>query len=212
MAEKNNAGKKGQATREMILNAARAVFSQHPYHAASIRMIAKQGGFYHGLIRYHFSSKAAIFEAVIEQACQKMRAANKLWIEEMAGLGPREGLSLYLDRSIDHYRKSPEIFRILVRNLSQEDPENIPGYNHLLELLIGTRAHAEQAGAETFAKDSMVRFQESFNTLITHYLGSATAEARLLGLEPDSPDYLEWVKKTMLFIFVPVLENALIAR
>jgi hypothetical protein len=48
--------------------------------------------------------------------------------------------------------------------------------------------------------------------LIIHYLGSASAEARLLGLEPDSPAYLKWVKDTMLFIFVPVLERALSRR
>lgn len=67
---------RGTATREMILAAARQTFSRHPYHAASIRMIADQGGFYHGLIRYHFPSKAAIFEAVVEELCRDLLAKN----------------------------------------------------------------------------------------------------------------------------------------
>lgn len=60
-----------------------------------------------------------------------------------------------------------------------------------------------------FDKDSLTRFLESLNALIIHYLGSCHAEARLLGLEPDSLAYLKWVKETMMFIFLPVLEKAL---
>jgi len=208
MGEKQSS-KKGEATREMILNAARAVFSRHPYHAASIRMIAKQGGFYHGLIRYHFSSKAAIFEALAEKSSQDLRAANKRWLRETAGLGPREGLSLYLDQFIAHYENQPEVFCTLVQNISQEDPLGIPGYGHLAELLSGSRADAEETNILPFDKDSVTRFLESFNALLIHYLGSASAEARLLGLEPHSPAYLKRVKETMMFIFLPVVEKAL---
>ena len=209
---KKGPGKKGEATREMILNAARTVFSRYPYNAASIRMIAREGDFYHGLIRYHFSSKAAIFEALAEKSCRDLREANRAWLEETVGLGPREGLSLYLDRFIAHYENQPEVFRTLVRNISQEDPLDVPGYRHLTELLSGSRADAGETNSLPFDKDSAMRFLESFNALIIHYLGSASAEARLLGLEPDSPAYLKWVKDTMMFIFLPVLEKALNRR
>lgn len=209
---KKKSGKKGEATREMILNAARRVFSRHPYHAASIRMIAKEGGFYHGLIRYHFSSKAAIFEALAEKSCQDFRAANRTWLRETAGLRPREGLSRYLDRVIAHYENHPTVFRTHVQNISQEDPLSIPGYRHITELLSGSRQDAEESRILPFDKDSSTRFSDAFNALIIHYLGSASAEARLLGLEPDSPAYLKWVKETMMFIFLPVVENALTRR
>ena len=204
----NKSVTKGEATRETILNAARTVFSRHPYHAASLRMIADQGGFYHGLIRYHFSSKAAIFEALAEQSSQMLRAANRTWIEETAGLAPREGLSLYLDRFIAHYEAYPDVFRTMVQNIPQDDPAHIPGYGHLTELLAASRADAEETRILPFDRDSTVRFLESFNALIIHYLGSARAEARLLGMKPDSRAYLKWVKGTMMFIFLPVLEKA----
>jgi AcrR family transcriptional regulator len=206
---KKKSGKKGEATRQTILNAARAVFSRRPYHAASIRMIAEQGGFYHGLIRYHFSSKAAIFEALAEKACHDFRAANKTWLRETRGLGPREGLALYLDRFIAHYENQPEVFCTLVQNISQEDPLGVPGYGHLAELLSGSRADAEETNILPFDKDSATRFLEKFNALIIHYLGSASAEVRLLGLEPDSPAYLKWLKGTMMFGLLPVLEKAI---
>jgi AcrR family transcriptional regulator len=209
---KKKPGKKGEATRQTILRAARTVFSRHPYHAASIRMIAEEGGFYHGLIRYHFSSKAAIFEALAEKACQDFRAANKTWMMETRGLGPREGFSLYLDRVIAHYKDHPEVFRTMVRNISQEDPLTIPGYRHITELLSGTREDAQDTRILPFDRDSSTRFTDGFNALIIHYLGSASAQARLLGLEPDSPAYLKWVKETMMFLFLPVVEKALRAK
>ena len=63
--------KRGDETRQKILAAARKVFAAHPYNAASIRMIAAKGDFYHGLIRYHFPNKADIFEAVVEDAVKE---------------------------------------------------------------------------------------------------------------------------------------------
>ncbi len=60
--KKNTNVTRGKETRRMILDAATKVFAMHPYNAASIRMIAAQGEFYHGLIRYHFPNKAEIFD------------------------------------------------------------------------------------------------------------------------------------------------------
>ena len=207
--DKMKSGKKGQETREMILNAAKAVFSMHPYNAASIRMIANQGGFYHGLIRYHFSSKAAIFDAVAKELCQGLRKANKMWLHEVRGLSPQEGMPLYLDRFISYYESNQEAFRIIALNLTQQDAHCIPGYRRLTDLLSGSRADAEEAEALPFDKESATRFLESLNALLVHFLGSGPAEARLLGFEPDSPAYFKWVKETMMFIFLPVLEKSL---
>ncbi len=199
----------GAATRDLILKAARVVFSRSPYNAASIRMIAAEGDFYHSLIRHHFPSKASIFEAVSKEGCQDLIEANRTWLKEVEGLAPEKGLSLYLDRFIAYYRNHSEIFRIIVQNLSQEDAQSIPGYDHLTQLLSGTRADAENTNALPFDKDSSVRFLESFNALLIHYLGSGPAEARLLGFEPDSPAYLKWVKDTVMVVFLPGLEKAL---
>ena len=113
------------------------------------------------------------------------------------------------DRFIAHYEDHPEVFRTMVQNISQEDPLGIPGYGHLAELLSGSREDAEETDILPFDKDSATRFLESFNALIIHYLDSTSAEARLLGLEPDSPAYLKWLKDTMMFAFLPVLEKAI---
>ena len=201
--------KYGADTREKILTAARKVFSRHPYHAASLRMIAAEGGFYQGLIRPHFPTKASLFEALCEGLASDFSEKNRKWMEEIGGLMPEEGLSLYLDRFIAYYEKNKENIGLIVQNINQEDEHNIPGYHNVTNFLSERDMMANSAAMFVFDKDSMSRFQESFTALILHFFGFAAPQARVLGFERDSPAYLEWVKETMLFIFLPVVEKAL---
>ncbi len=50
-----------------ILTAAKMIFSEHPYHTASIRMVGDAAGLNYQLIIYYFSSKAQLFEAEAQQ-------------------------------------------------------------------------------------------------------------------------------------------------
>jgi AcrR family transcriptional regulator len=199
----------GADTREKILAAARKVFARHPYHAASLRMIAAEGGFYQGLIRPHFPTKASLFEALCEDLASDFSEKNRKWMAEIGGLMPEEGLSLYLDRFIAYYKKNKENIGLIVQNINQEDEHNIPGYHNVTNFLSERNAIAESAAMLVFDKDSMARFQEGFTALILHFFGFAAPQARVLGFKTDSPEYLEWVKETILFIFVPVVEKAL---
>ncbi|MBW2177693.1 MAG: helix-turn-helix transcriptional regulator, partial [Deltaproteobacteria bacterium] len=76
-AEKKKPAKK--ATHLKILKAARKIFAQYAYHAASIRMIGKEAGIDHPLISYYFPSKAILFEAVLADIVQEWHKANVTW-------------------------------------------------------------------------------------------------------------------------------------
>jgi AcrR family transcriptional regulator len=201
-------GKKGDDTRKMILAAARQIFAAHPYNAASIRMIATQGDFYHGLIRYHFPSKAGIFEAVMEDACRSLVQANKEWLVEISTFPPEKALSTYLDRFIEYFQKQPAVLRIIINNLSHENLATLPGYHHLTGFLADTRRDFEAIFPNLFAFGDVSRFLSSLNALILHFLGAGSIEAQIMGFPSQSRDYLQWVKQTLFFIFLPVLENA----
>ena len=200
--------KYGAATRERILTAAIKVFARHPYHAASLRMIAAEGGFYQGLIRPHFPTKASLFEALCEDLTRAFSEKTRIWMKEIGGMLPEQGISLYLDWCIEYYQDHKDELRIIVQNITQEDEQNIPGYSHLINFLADRDTIAENTAMLVFDKDSMSRFQESFTALLLHFLGSATPQARVLGFGKDSPDYFKWVKETMLFVFLPVAEKA----
>ncbi len=199
---------RGQATKKKILAAAKIVFATHPYNAASIRMIAAQGAFEHGIIRYHFPNKASLFEAVTIDICDRIFQSNSDWLKEAGPLSPGEGLSLYLDRLCFFNAREPENLKVIALNLAQNDyPEAVPGYDHIIEMLAAARRTFEQTLPVSAPRDMIQRFQDSFNALVLHYLGASSCQARILGLDPHGDEYRIWVKDTMLAVFLPLLES-----
>ena len=199
---------KGAQTRQRILKAARRVFARHPYHAASIRIIASEADMEHGAIRYHFARKSDIFEEIVRTECEEIYRNNRKWSKETIGLEREEGLSLYLDLALEYYFNDPEPLHMINQNVSQVDNlETIPGYHHLVNLLIRTREPARKVfPAEVDSRD-IERFNDTINALVINYIGASSLQAGALGLEPDSSEYREWVKDTLMFIMLPVMEK-----
>ncbi|WP_342048132.1 TetR/AcrR family transcriptional regulator [Bacillus sp. OTU530] len=56
-----------ELTREMIMDAARDLFVQNGYGHVSMRQIAKELGYSHGAIYYHFTNKAELFYAMVQE-------------------------------------------------------------------------------------------------------------------------------------------------
>jgi TetR/AcrR family transcriptional regulator len=203
--------RKSEITREKILTAARTVFSEHPYKAASMRMIGKTGGFDHPLIHYYFPAKAELFEAVVAEICAEFYRQNLSWFDGLDRLDPRDGLPLYIDRFLDYNFKHPEAFKIISLNSSQFDKfSEIPGYQHIPELLTKTRRTFEAKVPMQATREEIGRFINSFNTLVIFYLGAAPCQAEVLGMEPDSNEYRIWVKETLIYVFLPLLEKLIL--
>jgi len=205
---KQNDLTKGAQTRQRILNAARFVFARHPYHAASIRMIASEAGMEHGTIRYHFAHKSDIFEEIFQAECEEIYQNSRKWSKEIFGLEPVERLSLYIDRFLECYFNDPVPLQIINQNISQVDNlEAIPGYQHLINLLTQTREASRKALPVEIDSRDIARFNDTFNTLVINYVGASSLQAGALGVNPDSFEYRAWVKDTLLFIMVPVMEK-----
>ena len=56
--------------RELILNAAEALFSRHGYDGVTLRAIAKEAGVDVALANYHFGPKRDLFDAVLMRRAQ----------------------------------------------------------------------------------------------------------------------------------------------
>ena len=199
---------RGQVTRERIIEAAKAVFSRQPYNSASIRMIATQGKFEHGIIRYHFPSKAILFDTILKDICQDIQDASSAWLAQAANMPTAAGLEYYLEELFVFYDERPEALKIIALNLPQDDSqETIPGYEHIIEMLQGTLRCVEKNFPSTTPPALLLRFQDSFNALVMHYLGASYCQAKVLGLPPKSREYKDWVKNTMVMIFTPMLRT-----
>lgn len=56
-----------ELSRERILEAARDLFVQYGYQSVSMRQVARELGYSHGAIYYHFKNKAELFYALVQQ-------------------------------------------------------------------------------------------------------------------------------------------------
>jgi AcrR family transcriptional regulator len=200
-------GRKAEITRQRIMAAARRVFAEYPYHSASIRMIGKAGRFNHALIRYHFPSKASLFEAVLTEICDELYRVNVECIEGLAGQEPGEGLSRYLDRFLEYNFKNPSVLRIIMLNLAlTRRPETLPGYLQIPGVLSKTRATFEQLISPRDRSEDVRSFLYGFNNLVLNLLGGSACQAKILDMNPSGDEYRRWVKRTLMLIFLPNLK------
>ena len=67
-------GEVGAATRAALIEAARASFSRNGFDGSSVRAITSAAGANLGAITYHFGSKRALYDAVLEQGLRPLLA------------------------------------------------------------------------------------------------------------------------------------------
>lgn len=204
--------KKSIRTRENIIRAARKVFSEHPYHTASMRMIGKEARIEHPLINYYFPNKAVLFETIVEDLCNEFARYTAGWLDEVAkARSIAEGLMTHIDLMIDYNTANPEAIRILALNLTQADNISlIPGYQQFPGLLEKIRELFVEKIRPAGTASEIDMFMNSFNFLAISFFGSSTCIAQMQGMDPGSSDYREWVKKTLGFIFLPRLRDIIV--
>jgi TetR/AcrR family transcriptional regulator len=204
---------KGIRTKETILKAARKVFSEHPYHAASMRMIGKEAGIEHPLINYYFPSKAELFEAIIRNICDEFTSSNEEWFNLVKESKTSDGFIKYIDRLLDFNQLNPEPLRILALNVSQaQHISQIPGYQHFPELIENIRKIFEEKISLKGAAEEIRMYIHSFIFLVIAFLGASPCIAQVQGMDPGSSQYREWVRNTLLFIFLPRLRDIINPR
>lgn len=210
MAEKRNPSKK--ATRLKILRAARKVFAQYAYHAASIRMIGKEAGIDHPLISYYYPSKAVLFEAVLADILEEWQQADEAWSEGIDRMRPEKGLSLYIDRLLEFSRKRPYAAQVLMLNMVQaQDGDTIPGY-HAIQTFFDQSRQLKRLASTKTAESDIEKFRQSFFTLAMSYVGAKSYYAGMLGMTPNGKEYKAWVKGALMDLFLPRLKQLISGR
>ncbi|MDI6795323.1 MAG: TetR/AcrR family transcriptional regulator [Desulfatibacillaceae bacterium] len=198
--------KKSELAREKILQAAKEVFSRQPYHAASLRAIAKQGGFDHPLIRYYFPTKAALFTAVVERIVLEFGDAHLIWLQDLDTLSPSQGLGLLVDRVLAYDRQYPHGTCIIMQNIAQVDRlDALPGYRLVPELFARIGSSFRKKVPLSAPEDEIDMFFSCLIAAFVNFLGAPAAHARRMGMDPASTEYAQWVRKAIMAQFVPWL-------
>ncbi len=122
--------------KEKILKAAKKVFCHYPYSTASMRMIANEARVDHPLIIYYFSTKAVLFETVLKDLIEQYKQAMPGWFLGLREMGLVDGVSTYLDRALGFHFEHPEIFRIILLNMTQSVKKGgmVPSYQLIQDI------------------------------------------------------------------------------
>jgi AcrR family transcriptional regulator len=161
--------RRGLATRDRLIDAARDLFGRHGYDGTSIEAILRAAGIQRGALYHHFDSKRAVFDAVLDRVIADLAAK----VAEAARAAPdpaaslRAGCAAWLHLTLD-----PALQRITIL-----DPPSVLGWKRAREIdarhvLGGVRRSLERAtvGRERAAGEIDV---------LAHMLLAAVGEAAL---------------------------------
>lgn len=198
-------------SRNEIISAAKKVFAEHPYHFATLRMVGKEVGLSHQSIAHYFPSKADLFEAVASEACDDFYNASQSWFEGLDRVSFNEGFRLFVERLMEYNSRKPEPLRIIALNAPMiESLNELPGYQHTVELRSKTRATFRKNFPPTIDQEMLDRITTTFDTAILSYLGAAPSQAEIMGMDPASEEYRTWVKETLICVFLPLLKKLIL--
>lgn len=107
-------------TRGALLSAGRRLFAAHGYKGASVRAITGVAGANLGAVTYHFGSKAALYDAVLEQTLTPFRERLRAAAESDGS--PLERVQAFIRAFFEHLYEHPELRGLMVRELSTDEP------------------------------------------------------------------------------------------
>jgi len=199
---------KGEASRAMILAAARKVFSSRPYNAASIRAVGQAGRFDFTLIHHYFPSKEELFGAVVEDLFEEFDRVADTWHQGLAGMPADELFSLYLSRALVYCVDNQEALGLIMHNIAQADRfADLAGFDHI------SRFHSRLFGQVARLLPIRARDRRlpmwlyTLITLVYSFTGAAEYPAAILGLSPRDPAWRRWILETLLRTFLPAFQE-----
>ncbi|MBI9076481.1 MAG: TetR/AcrR family transcriptional regulator [Desulfatibacillum sp.] len=199
---------KTEATRKRITDAARKVFTNYPYDAASIRMIGQEGGFNHSFVRYHFQSKAKLFEEVSRSLIGKYYQASGEMIMDLNG-PLHENTQALAERFVRYSFENPDPFHIMMLNMGAVDnvADAFPGMEYLRGfhediLALFTASGYFEANVKNV---SHVFFCSSI--LLANCVGASNFYCKVLDMDPEGPEYRQWVKDLFVFLLYPSVKR-----
>jgi AcrR family transcriptional regulator len=119
------AGARGNETREHLLDVAARLFAAHGYSGTGLRQLASEAGMSLSMVNYHFGSKRAVLEELLDQLFAAWLEATARALEGEATLeGKVRG---YVRTLVRLARERPDAMRIAFA----EHPNEVPGLGAL---------------------------------------------------------------------------------
>ena len=179
-----------EKTREKIVAAAVAAFSELGFHGASTREIAARAGANQGLITYHFRSKELLWQAAVERIFAGLQSTLTRLRSDSEG-DPKEEARESIRQYVRFAAAHPELFRLMVEEGKSTDSRMqwlvdtylSPFYDGFREVL----PEALSEGDEPLAPHAFYALAGAASLMFA----VAPECRRLTGLNPKRPEAVE---------------------
>ncbi len=179
----SNGAATGPGTKERILDSAERLFSRAGYEAASLRDIAEAAGTRIGLVSYHFKSKEALYETIIERRSAEIGARRLRALSEEKRKAGVTGVALdrviyaYVWPFLDYAHNGSECWKYYTKIISSV--ANSQRWTHLLSAYYDPVAavflHELQLLLPNVPRESLVA---AFTFAVNVMLGTAAETGR----------------------------------
>lgn len=199
---KGGARRDPAATRQALLAAGAALFSERGFDGVPIEDLAHRAGVNKALISYHFGSKRGLYTAVLTSAFRAI--AERLQAIEHAGQGARETLHRLLQAFDALRRERPDFPTLFLREVlaSGLDPAVAP---YLLEIIAVVRRLAERGAREgVFRPVDPLKLHFGLVGALVFFLATEPARRRILSERrvpfamTDFPSFLRYLEDLTL--------------
>ena len=109
------------ATANALLASARRLFARRGFDGASIRAITHDAGANLGAVTYHFGSKNALYEAMLDQVLAPL--AIRVARVAVAGTSPLERIDAVVRALFEHLQENPDMPQLMLQEMAAgKDP------------------------------------------------------------------------------------------
>ena len=131
------------------------------------------------------------------------------WFFGLREIGLVDGVSTYLDRALGFHFEHPEMFRIILLNMTQSVKKGgmVPGYQLIQDIFHMWANGFSRRRRFNIKPKQTLSFLRCISLLMINLIGAREYHAEIQGMDPKSDEYLRWVKKQIMFIVVPVLNS-----
>jgi AcrR family transcriptional regulator len=175
--------------REAILDAATRLFADRGFAGVTVQEIADAAGTHKTTVLYHFDTKDALHEAVLDRALGRIA---EVMGEFLAGPMVRERVAYLLDQILSFYAENPALARLLQRELLE--PEGSEAYFRRFVdpiYLPALRSMEEAMDAGRMRRIDPAQFIHDTHVMLIGYFCHAPFLERLKpGFDPFSVDAL----------------------
>ncbi len=199
---------KNEITRLRIIEAASKVFTRYPYGAAGTRTIGREGGFNHSYIRYHFRSKANLFEAVSKDLIVQYTSVADGLLQGLDGPLLRN-TEILVDRFVDFAFDHPDAFYVMMLNVGAVGHVKgaFPGMRYLRAFHENTLALFSASDFFSAPKDEVNRVFFCSSVILANCVGASRFFGKILDMDPQGLAYRKWVKGLFVFLLYPVIKR-----